>query len=68
MLKVVAAITCPAYTGADTLLPIARLIGDNSAAWQKIAKAELHFESKACQTHATAIAANNGSREALRQP
>jgi hypothetical protein len=44
MLKVVAAITYPAYTGADKLLPIARPIGDNSAAWQKFAKEELHLE------------------------
>ena len=63
MPKVVAAITDPAYTGADKLLPIARPMGDNSAAWQKFAKEELHLESNVCQTHATAIAANNGSHK-----
>jgi hypothetical protein len=34
-------------------------MGDNSAAWQKFAKESLGLESDVCQTHATAIAANN---------
>jgi hypothetical protein len=38
-------------------------MGDNLAAWQKIAKKELHLESNVCQTHATAIAANNCSHK-----
>jgi hypothetical protein len=38
-------------------------LGDNSAAWQKYARETLGLEANVCQTHATAIAANNGSHK-----
>jgi hypothetical protein len=38
-------------------------LGDNSAAWQKFARETLGLEANVCQTHATAIAANNGSHK-----
>jgi hypothetical protein len=47
----------------DKALPIARPLGDNSAAWQKFARDTLGLDSNVCQTHATAIAANNGSHK-----
>jgi hypothetical protein len=49
------------YQSADKLLPIAAPMGDNSSAWQKFCDEVLKCPSNVCQTHATAIAANNGS-------
>jgi hypothetical protein len=42
-------------------LPIDIALGDNSTAWQKFTNEELHLPSNVCQTHATAIAKNNGT-------
>ena len=36
-------------------------LGDNSAAWQKFCHEELEVPISRCQTHATAVAANNCS-------
>ena len=63
MPKVVAALAGEGYNSAAKLLPIARPMGDNSAAWQKFARESLGLDSLVCQTHATAIAANNGSHK-----
>jgi hypothetical protein len=67
MPKVVTTTTSGAYvlTEPETYkqLPIAVATGDNSSAWQKFAKDELGLEANVCQTHATAIAANNGSHK-----
>ena len=60
--KVVAATSTREYI-EDKALPIARPLGDNSAAWQKFARDTLGLDSNVCQTHATAIAANNGSHK-----
>ena len=67
MPKVVAATTSGDYISTDPenykRLPIAVAMGDNSSAWQKFAKDELGLAANVCQTHATAIAANNGSHK-----
>ena len=47
----------------DKELPISYPLGDNSAAWQKFCREELQVPTNVCQTHATAIAANNGSHK-----
>jgi hypothetical protein len=60
--KVVAATSTEAYI-KDKKLPIAVALCDNSAAWQKFARENLGLEANVCQTHATAIAANNGSHK-----
>lgn len=49
------------YCTGDKRLPISKPLGDNSAAFQKFARDELGECALVCQTHATAIAANNGS-------
>jgi hypothetical protein len=61
-LKVVAATSTEAYI-KDKKLPIAVALDNNSAAWQKFARETLVLEANVCQTHATAIAANNGSHK-----
>jgi hypothetical protein len=65
MPKVVAAPTSGAYISTEPethkRLPIAVVMGNNSSAWQKFAKDELGIDANVCQTHATPIAANNGS-------
>ena len=60
MPKCVAAITSKQYTDTKHL-PVAVALGDNSAAWQKFAVESLGLTANVCQTHATAIAANNGT-------
>jgi hypothetical protein len=60
--KVVAATSTEAYI-KDKKLPIAVALGDTSAAWQKFARETLGLEANVCQTHATAIAADNGSHK-----
>ena len=42
-------------------LPISYALGDNSACFQKFVTEELDLEANVCQTHATAIAKNNGT-------
>jgi len=44
-------------------LPIAHPLGDNSSAWQKFAAEDLGLSSSVCQTHLTAIGANNGQHK-----
>jgi hypothetical protein len=44
-------------------MPIAIPLGDNSASWQKFAAEELGLPANVCQTHASAIAANNGTHK-----
>jgi len=62
MPMVVAKTSAEPYTNKEKKhLPIAVAMGDNSTAWQKFVAETLELESNVCQTHATAIAANNGS-------
>ncbi len=63
MPKFVAATTSGAYISTEPEAYIALAMGDNSLAWKKFAKDELGLETNVCQTHATAIAANNGSHK-----
>ena len=49
---------------SDKELPISIALGDNSSAWQKFCRDDLHLEANVCQTHATAIAKNNGTHRA----
>ena len=42
-------------------LPISYALGDNSSSFQKFVTEELELDANVCQTHATAIAKNNGS-------
>ncbi len=58
----VAATSTEAYI-KDKKLPIAVALGDNWAALQKFARETLGLEANVCQTHATAIAAKNGSHK-----
>ena len=48
----------------DKELPISVPLGDNSSAWQKFCREDLHLDANVCQTHATAIAKNNGTHRA----
>ena len=48
----------------DKELPISYTLGDKSQAWQKFCREERKVPTNMCQTHATAIAANNGTHRA----
>ena len=45
----------------DKELPIFNALGDNSSAWQKFVLENLVLSANVRQTHATAIAKNNGT-------
>ena len=53
-------LSSPPYR-TDKELPISYALGDNSSAFQKFVTEELRIEANVCQTHATAIAKNNGA-------
>jgi hypothetical protein len=60
--KVVAVTSTEAYIKGKKL-SIAVALGDNWVAWQKFARETLGLGANVCQTHATAIAANNSSHK-----
>ncbi len=58
---VAACLTGPPYTGENKELPISACLGDNTFSVQNFSINTLGLDANVCQTHTSAIAANNGT-------